>query len=71
MRLFGLLCIFQEHFTFRNHLCISFELLSNNLYEFLKHNNFCGLSISLIRRFAHQILTSLRFLKEQHVSDSY
>lgn len=32
----------QEHFTFRNHLCITFEMLSINLYEFIKQNNFAG-----------------------------
>jgi dual specificity tyrosine-phosphorylation-regulated kinase 2/3/4 len=39
----------KEAFVFRNHLCVSFELLSINLYEFLKLNNFEGLSIGLIR----------------------
>ncbi len=32
-------------------------------YEFIKQNNFMGLSMGLIRRFASQILTSLRFMK--------
>lgn len=48
---------------FRSHLCISFELLAINLYDFIKHNNFCGLSLGLIRRFAHQILIALQFMK--------
>lgn len=30
----------QESFYFRNHLCITFDLLSVNLYEFIKANNF-------------------------------
>lgn len=50
----------QEHFMFRNHLCITFELLSINLYEFIKQNNFQGLSLQLIKRFAQQMLVSLR-----------
>ena len=50
----------QEHFTFRNHLCITFELLSINLYEFIKQNNFAGLSLQLIKRFSAQMLVSLR-----------
>ena len=29
-----------DYFYFRNHLCITFELLSINLYEFIKNNNF-------------------------------
>lgn len=38
--------------VFRNHLLISFELLSMNLYEFIKTNNFNGVSLGLVRRFA-------------------
>lgn len=56
-----------EYFYFRNHLCITFELLSLNLYEFIKNNNFQGLSLGLIRRFAQQLLVSLRFLRKQRV----
>eukprot|EP00397_Hematodinium_sp_SG-2012_P015469 GEMP01015753.1.p1 GENE.GEMP01015753.1~~GEMP01015753.1.p1 ORF type:complete len:582 (+),score=125.85 GEMP01015753.1:282-2027(+) len=56
-----------DYFYFRNHLCITFELLSINLYEFIKNNNFQGLSLGLIRRFAIQLLTALRFLRKQRV----
>mmetsp|Transcript_21928 Transcript_21928/g.36325 ORF Transcript_21928/g.36325 Transcript_21928/m.36325 type:complete len:662 (+) Transcript_21928:218-2203(+) len=57
----------NEYFYFRNHLCITFELLSINLYEFIKNNNFQGLSLSLIRRFAIQLLTSLRFQRKHRI----
>ena len=56
-----------EYFYFRNHLCISFELLSINLYEFIRSNNFQGLSLSLIRRFASQLLVALKFLRKERV----
>lgn len=36
------------HFYFRNHLCIVFELLSMNLYEFIKKNDFKGVSLQAI-----------------------
>ena len=42
----------KDHCLFRNHLIISFELFSINLYEFIRNNNFEGVSLSLIRRFA-------------------
>lgn len=48
---------------FRSHLCIAFEPLAMNLYEFLKLNDFTGVSLGLIRRFAQQILVSLNFIK--------
>eukprot|EP00438_Fugacium_kawagutii_P002686 Skav218895 [mRNA] locus=scaffold328:233531:248780:+ [translate_table: standard] len=50
-----------------NHLCITFELLSINLYEFIKNNNFQGVSLGLIRRFAIQLLAALRFLRKLHI----
>jgi len=46
----------KDYCMFRKHLVISFELFSINLYEFIKNNNFEGVSLSLIRRFAIQIL---------------
>lgn len=30
----------MEKFTFRSHLILTFEILSMNLYEFIKMNNF-------------------------------
>ncbi|CEP64474.1 serine/threonine protein kinase YAK1 LALA0_S11e04984g [Lachancea lanzarotensis] len=54
----------HETFVHKNHLCLVFELLSSNLYELLKQNQFHGLSISLIRTFARQLLDSLCVLKD-------
>lgn len=48
-----------ESFTFRNHICITFELLSMNLYELIKKNKFQGFSLQLVRKFAHSILQCL------------
>ena len=56
-----------DHCIFRSHLIISFELFSINLYEFIKNNNFQGVSLSLIRRFAIQILQALKFLREEDI----
>ena len=57
----------KDYVVFRKHLCISFELMSINLYEFLKLNEFEGLSLGLIRRFAIQLLYALKYLKEHDV----
>lgn len=53
--------------VFRRHLVISFELLSMNLYEFIKSNSFQGVSLGLIRRFAIQILQALKFQRDHKV----
>ena len=42
----------KDYLVFRKHLVITFELLSINLYEFIKNNDFRGVSLGLIRRFA-------------------
>lgn len=47
-------------FEFRGHLCLVFELLSLNLYDFLHKNNFQGLSLQLIRRIAVQLFMALK-----------
>ncbi|XP_059510614.1 dual specificity tyrosine-phosphorylation-regulated kinase 4 [Stegostoma tigrinum] len=57
----------KEYFYFRNHLCISFELLGMNLYELIQRNNFQGFTISLICRFAHTLLKSLQMLFKEKI----
>ncbi|KAG2232673.1 hypothetical protein INT48_006852 [Thamnidium elegans] len=54
-------------FYFRDHLCIVFECLSLNLYEILQQNSYQGFSMGLVKRFAYQILTSLKLLSEHNV----
>ena len=56
-----------DYDIFRKHLLISFELLSMNLYEFIKQNNFQGVSTGLIRRFAIQILQALKFQRDHAI----
>ncbi|XP_018566309.1 dual specificity tyrosine-phosphorylation-regulated kinase 4 isoform X1 [Anoplophora glabripennis] len=56
-----------DYFYFRNHLCISFELLSLNLYELIKKNNYQGFSLNLIRRFATSLLKCLRLLQKENI----
>lgn len=53
-----------EHFMFRNHPCIVFELLSLNLFELSRKNSFQGFTLSLIRRFTYAIVKCLYALSE-------
>ncbi|XKL65884.1 hypothetical protein PGB90_009304 [Kerria lacca] len=48
-----------DHFTFRKHMCITFELLSINLYELIKKNKFQGFSLQLVRKFCYSLLMCL------------
>ncbi|XP_065673538.1 dual specificity tyrosine-phosphorylation-regulated kinase 2 [Hydra vulgaris] len=56
-----------EHFQFRNHICITFELLSINLYELIKKNKFQGFSLQLVRKFAHSMLQCLESLYRNRI----
>lgn len=57
----------KEKFVFRKHLVLTFEILSINLYEFIKSNNYQGVSTNLIRRFTIQLLVSLHYMKEYNI----
>mmetsp|Transcript_29362 Transcript_29362/g.103526 ORF Transcript_29362/g.103526 Transcript_29362/m.103526 type:complete len:536 (+) Transcript_29362:77-1684(+) len=46
-------------FTHLSHVCLVFELLSMNLYELLKQNQFRGLPLASVRLFAMQIVAGL------------
>lgn len=54
----------RDSFIHRNHLCLVFELLSSNLYELIKQNQFQGLSTQLVKVFMGQLLDALTVLKE-------
>ncbi|XP_076201520.1 dual specificity tyrosine-phosphorylation-regulated kinase 4 isoform X2 [Aptenodytes patagonicus] len=57
----------KEYFYFRNHFCISFELLGINLYELIKKNNFQGFSLPLIRHFTQCVLRCLQVLYQERI----
>mmetsp|Transcript_18996 Transcript_18996/g.57387 ORF Transcript_18996/g.57387 Transcript_18996/m.57387 type:complete len:1080 (-) Transcript_18996:272-3511(-) len=57
----------REFFVFQAHLCLVFELLSVNLYELIKHNQFRGLSMNLLRLFMTQILDALAVLQAEGI----
>ena len=57
----------KDSLVFRQHICITFELLSINLYEFLRGNSYSGLSLPLIRRFATQLLKGLKLMKDLNI----
>ncbi|RHY25317.1 hypothetical protein DYB32_010193, partial [Aphanomyces invadans] len=56
-----------DTFVFRNHLCLVFELLSINLYEYLKLEQFRGLPMPLLKTIAVDLLHCLVFLHANNV----
>lgn len=54
----------HECFTHKNHTCLVFEMLEQNLYDFLKQNKFQPLPLKYIRPILSQVLTALLKLKQ-------
>ncbi|KAM4665787.1 homeodomain-interacting protein kinase 3 isoform 2-T3 [Amazona ochrocephala] len=52
-----------ECFQHRNHTCLVFEMLEQNLYDFLKQNKFSPLQLKVIRPILQQVATALKKLK--------
>lgn len=57
----------KKVFSWKDHLCLVFELLSFNLYDLLKYTKFGGVSLNLVRKFAFQILKTLDFLAQPNM----
>lgn len=53
-----------ECFQHKNHTCLVFEMLEQNLYDFLKQNKFTPLPLYCIRPIVQQVLTALSKLKQ-------
>lgn len=56
-----------DHFMFRNHLCITFELHSHDLYTELKARDFIGFAIPDIRSVVRDVLKSLVLLSNKKI----
>lgn len=52
-----------ECFQHRSHTCLVFEMLEQNLYDFLKQNKFSPLQLKVIRPILQQVATALKKLK--------
>ncbi|XP_041701613.1 homeodomain-interacting protein kinase 1 isoform X2 [Coregonus clupeaformis] len=52
-----------ECFQHKNHTCLVFEMLEQNLYDFLKHSKFSPLLLKSIRPVLQQVATALLKLK--------
>lgn len=57
----------RDTFVFRQHLCIVVELLSLNLYDLIKQNQYRGFSLTLCKIFLQQILDAMRILKDARI----
>ncbi len=59
----SLLC----YFVYKDHLCLVFELLGQNLYELLKRRQFRGLPIGKVRSLVRQAMTGVTELSQRKI----
>lgn len=57
----------RDFFIFRNHLCITFEMMHCDLYSALKRDNFRGFKIPQIQEYAEKLCVSLKLLKQHKI----
>ncbi|XP_056315763.1 dual specificity tyrosine-phosphorylation-regulated kinase 4-like [Danio aesculapii] len=57
----------KEHFTFRNHFCITFELLGPDMHALLKKRQCQGFSKILVHRFACSLVKCLQVLHDEKI----
>ena len=55
-----------ECFTHKNHACLVFEMLEQNLYDFLKQRNYHPIPLKCIRPILQQVLIALLKLKVRY-----
>ena len=59
--------LMKDYFLFRNHICITTELLGLNLYETVKFRNFLIFPHQKLKQIASQLLKSLKYLKRLNI----
>lgn len=57
----------KDYFVHKRHLCLVFELLSLSLYDLVRHNQFRGLSLNLIRVVIKQVIEALVVLRDAKI----
>ena len=57
----------KEFFCFRQHICITFELMGQDLYQILDQNQFRGFTMNIIKRVAVDVLKCLQFIHREQI----
>uniref|UniRef100_A0ABM5F4H9 dual-specificity kinase n=1 Tax=Pogona vitticeps TaxID=103695 RepID=A0ABM5F4H9_9SAUR len=63
------LCVkMYDWFDYHGHMCISFELLGQSTFDFLKDNNYLPYPLHQIRHMAYQVCQAVRFLHDNKLT---
>ena len=56
-----------DTFVFRNHVCLTYELLSLNLYEYMKLNKFHPMPLNVVKKIGASLLISLAYMWREQI----
>ena len=57
-----------DSFNYFGHMCLTFEVLGESVFDFLKSNNYVPYPISQVRHMAYQLCHAVKFMHENRVT---
>ena len=63
------LCVrMYDSFNYFGHMCLTFEVLGESVFDFLKSNNYVPYPLSQVRHMAYQLCHAVKFMHENRVT---
>jgi len=57
-----------DSFNFYGHMCLTFEILGESVFDFLKSNGYVGYTLEQVRHMSYQLSYAVKFLHENHLT---
>jgi len=63
------LCVkMYDSFNFFGHMCLTFEILGESVFDFLKSNGYVGYPMEQVRHISYQLSYAVKFLHDNHLT---
>jgi CDC-like kinase len=57
-----------DSFNYFGHMCLTFEILGESVFDFLKGNGYVGYPLDQVRHIAYQLSYAVKFLHDNHLT---
>jgi CDC-like kinase len=57
-----------DSFNFFGHMCLTFEILGESVFDFLKSNSYVGYPLEQVRHISYQLSYAVKFLHDHHLT---
>jgi len=57
-----------DSFNFYGHMCLTFEILGESVFDFLKSNGYVGYPLDQVRHMSYQLSYAVKFLHDNHLT---